>query len=30
MSNFSRGTPRYYERYEQKNIQKDWFATYHP
>lgn len=30
MSNFSRGLHRsYYERYEQKNIQKDWFATYH-
>ena len=26
---FSWLTPRYYERYEQKNIQKDWFATYH-
>lgn len=22
-------TPRYYERYEEKNIQKDWFATSH-
>ena len=26
---FSWLTPRYYERYEEKNIQKDWFATYH-
>ena len=26
---FSWLTPRYYERYEQKNIQKDCFATYH-